>query len=57
VIVSTVVRQVYQHSFPEIYEVACNTLTDIDGKACNNIPEAVNKLAVSDRLGHSCETG
>ena len=37
--------------------MACNTLTDIDGKACNNIPEAANKLAVSDRLGHSCETG
>jgi hypothetical protein len=32
-------------------------LTDIDGKACNNIPEAVNKLAVSGRLNHSCETG
>jgi hypothetical protein len=32
-------------------------LTDIDGKACNNIPEAVNKLALSDRLDHSCETG
>ena len=32
-------------------------LTDIDGKACNNIPEAVNKLALSARLDHSCETG
>jgi hypothetical protein len=32
-------------------------LTDIDGKACNNIPEAANKLALSARLGHSCETG
>ena len=32
-------------------------LTNIDGKACNNIPEAVNKLALSARLGHSCETG
>jgi hypothetical protein len=29
---------------------------DIDGKACNNIPEAVNKLALSARLDHSCET-
>jgi hypothetical protein len=29
-------------------------LTDIDGKACNNIPEAVNKLALSARLDHSC---
>jgi hypothetical protein len=23
----------------------------------NNIPEAVNKLALTARLGHSCETG
>jgi hypothetical protein len=30
-------------------------LTNIDEKACNNIPEAVNKLAFSARLGHSCE--
>jgi len=29
----------------------------IDGKAWNNIPEAVNKLAFSARLGHTCETG
>jgi hypothetical protein len=28
-----------------------------DGKACNNIAEALNKLAVSARLDHSCETG
>ena len=32
-------------------------LTNIDGKACNNITEAVNKLALSARLDHSCETG
>jgi hypothetical protein len=32
-------------------------LTNIDGKECNNIPEAVNKLALSARLGHSCEIG
>ena len=31
--------------------------TDIDGKARNSIPEAVNKLALSARLDHSCETG
>ena len=31
-------------------------LTNIDGKACNNIPEAVNKLALSTLLDHSCET-
>jgi hypothetical protein len=24
---------------------------------CNNIPEAVNKLALSARLDYSCETG
>ena len=29
---------------------------DIDGKICNNIPEAVNKLVLSARLDHSCET-
>jgi hypothetical protein len=28
-----------------------------DGRGCKNIPEAVNKLALSARLGHSCETG
>jgi len=32
-------------------------LADIDGEACNNIPEAVNKLALSACLDHSCETG
>ena len=32
-------------------------LTNIDRKACNNIPEAVNKLALSTHLGYSCETG
>ena len=31
-------------------------LTNIDRKICNYIPEAVNKLALSARLGHSCET-
>jgi len=36
------------NSFTEIHEVACNKLTNIDGKACNNIPEAVNKLALSN---------
>ena len=30
---------------------------NIDGKACNNIPATVNKLALSAHLGHSCETG
>jgi hypothetical protein len=32
-------------------------LTNIDRKACNNIPEAVNKLAFSASLGNSYETG
>jgi hypothetical protein len=27
-----------------------------DITCCNNIPEAVNKLALSAHLGHSCET-
>ena len=35
---------VCEHSFSDIHEVACNRLTNIDGKACNNIPEVVNKL-------------
>ena len=30
---------------------------DFDGKACNNIPEAVNKVALLARLDHSRETG
>ena len=51
-----VVRHVCKHSFPEFHEVACNKLTNIGGKACNNIPQAVNKLAFSARLDHSCET-
>ena len=37
--------------------MVCNNLTNIDRKACNNILEAVNKLAFSAPLGHSCETG
>jgi hypothetical protein len=32
-------------------------LTNIDGNACSNIPEAVNKLVLSAHLDHSCETG
>ena len=48
---------VCKHSFPEIHEMACNRLTNIDGKACNNIPETVNKLAIPARLGHSCGIG
>jgi hypothetical protein len=30
---------------------------NIDLKACNKIPEAGNKLALSACLGHSCEIG
>jgi hypothetical protein len=40
-----------------IDKVALNNLTNIDGNTCTNIPEAVNKLALSARLDHSCETG
>jgi hypothetical protein len=36
--------------------VSRRELTDIDGKACNNIPEVVNEIVLSDRLDHSCET-
>ena len=43
-------RHVCKHKFPEIHEVVCNKLTNIDGKACNNIPDAVNKLALSARV-------
>ena len=39
----------FNRGFPEINEVACNKLTNIDGEACNNIPEAVNKRALSAR--------
>ena len=46
-----------KHTFPEIHGVASNKLTKIDGKVCNNIPEAVNKLALSAHYGHSCVTG
>ena len=31
-------------------------LTNIDGKACNNIPEAVYKFGLSARLGHNGKT-
>ena len=37
--------------------MACNKITNIDRKPCNNIPEAANKLALSARLGHSCGNG
>jgi tRNA(Ile)-lysidine synthase TilS/MesJ len=47
----------FQNSFPEIHDVACNKLTNIDRKAYYNILEAFNKLALSAHLGHSCETG
>ena len=36
--------------------ISRSELTNIDGKACNNIPEAVNKLALSALWDHSCET-
>ena len=45
-----------KHRFPEIHELACKKLINIDVRACNNIPEAVTKLALSARLVHSCET-
>jgi hypothetical protein len=48
---------ILQNSFPEIHDVACNKLTNIDRKAYYNILEAFNKLALSAHLGHSCETG
>ena len=35
---------VCKHKFPEIHEVACNKLTNIDGKACNNFSDAVINL-------------
>jgi hypothetical protein len=44
------VKKTLQQSFPEIHEVACNKLMNIDGKACNNIPATVNKLALSAHL-------
>ena len=46
-----------KHSFPEIHELACNKLTNINGKAGNKIPEAVNKLTLLVSVGHTCEIG
>jgi hypothetical protein len=51
------VYHILQQRFPEIQEVACNKLININRKACSNIPEAINKLAFSASLGHTCETG
>ena len=52
----------------QIFNKTVQTLTQVSGnsrseptnnneKACNNIPETVNKLALSAGLGHSFETG
>jgi len=40
-----------------VFRNSRSELTYIDEKACNNIPEAVNKLHLPARVGHSCETG
>jgi len=40
-----------------VFRNSRSELTYIDENACNNIPEAVNKLPLSARVGHSCETG
>jgi hypothetical protein len=37
--------------------MVCNRLANINEKACNTIPETVNKLALSAHLGHSGEDG
>jgi hypothetical protein len=44
-----------QLSPPQFSGNSRSELTNINGKACNNIPEAINKLALSARLGHFCE--
>ena len=41
----------------KIPQSGLNRLANTDGRGCKNIPEAVNKLALSARLGHSCEAG
>jgi hypothetical protein len=44
----------------QIFHKTVETVVSVNtvyGKACNNIPEAVNKLALSVRLVHSCEIG
>jgi hypothetical protein len=43
--------------YPLLKGSSRSELTDIDGKACNNIQGAVNKLALSARVDNSCETG
>ena len=35
-----------------VFRKFTSELTKIDGKPCNNIPEAVNKLALLARFGH-----
>ena len=49
------VYHILQYSLLESHKLACNKFTNIDGKACNNIPEEINKLALSAHLGHSRE--
>jgi hypothetical protein len=44
-----------QLSLPQFSRNSRSELTNINGKACNNIPEAINKLALSAHLGHFCE--
>ena len=47
-----VVHHVCTHTFPEIHKVACNKHANIDGKTCNNIPEAVKPIwAILVKLG------
>jgi len=44
-------------SLSTVFRKFTKWLTNIDGKTSNNIPEAVNKPALSARLCYSCETG
>jgi hypothetical protein len=50
------ISPVVQHVCKQFSGNSRSELTNIDGKACHSIPEAVNKLALSARLTHSCDT-
>ena len=52
--------QIFNKTVQALTQVSGNSgseLMNINEKACNNIPEAVNKLALSAGLGNSFETG
>ena len=51
------IKQFSPQGFKQFSGNSRSELTNIDGEICYSIPEAVNKLALSACLSHSCETG